>query len=87
MKGIKFLAWITLVASIAWCIAAPDFEPAIAIATSLSALIGASTVQRRRERDAMQSQTVSHNAVGVQAGRDVTIGDINTPQNQKRHVK
>lgn len=87
MGAIRFLALVALIASIAWCIAAPGYEPAIAVVTSLSALIGASLVQKRRERDAMQSQTISHNAVGVQAGRDVKIGDINTPQDQKRHAE
>lgn len=87
MRLIRFLALAALLASIAWCVTAPGYEPAIAIITSLSALIGTSLAQNRRERRAMQSQKISRNAVGVQAGRDVTIGDINTLKNQKRHAE
>jgi hypothetical protein len=87
VEALKFLALVALLASIAWCIAAPGYESAVAIVTSLSALLGAAVGRKRCAQDTMQSQTIRDSAVGVQAGRDVTVSDINTSQNRKRNAE
>lgn len=75
MRIVKVLAGIAFLGSVVWLIAQPDYEPAIAVVTSLSTLVGAIFIERRRETDhAAQTQTVGAGGVGVQAGRDVSIG-------------
>ena len=74
MLIVKVLAGIAFAGSVIWLIAQPDYEPAIAVVTSLSALIGAIFVERRNAARAAQTQTVGAGGVGVQAGGDVSIG-------------
>jgi hypothetical protein len=76
MRYVKFLALIALLGSIAWVIADPGFEPALAVVGSISALISAYVVEKRTARRAQQHQSVSHSSIGIQAGGDVKIGDI-----------
>ncbi len=87
MGIIKLLALAALAGSIGWFIAAPSYEPAIAILTSLSTFIGSWLVQKRRDRDSIQRQSVGSNAIGIQAGRDVAIGDINASQGREDHAE
>lgn len=76
MLIIKFLSFMALIGSVAWCVNAPDYEPAIAIITSLSALIASSIASKREQKNSSQTQSVGDNAIGIQSGRDVTVGDI-----------
>lgn len=76
MKIVKFLAVIAFFGSVAWCIAAPDWEPAIAIVTSLAALIGAWVSTSKEKAQASQTQSVQGDGVGIQAGGDVNMGSI-----------
>lgn len=75
MLVVKILSLVAFIASIAWCIQSPDYEPAIAIVTSLIALI-ASWRAGKKGRSADQHQVVGENGFGIQAGCDVTTGDI-----------
>lgn len=76
MLIIKLLAAVAFAGSVLWAIAQPDYEPAIAVVTSLSALIGSIVIERRSKSHAAQRQTVGERGVGVQAGGDVNIGTI-----------
>lgn len=76
MKLIKFLAVIAFLGSLAWCVAAPDWEPAIAIVTTLIALIGAWVSTGKEKAQASQTQSVQGDGVGIQAGGDVHMGNI-----------
>jgi len=76
MVYVKFLAAIAFTGSIAWVIADPGFEPALAVVGSISALVSAYLVERRNARRAQQQQSVSKSSIGVQAGGDVSIGSI-----------
>ena len=82
MNYVKFLAAIALIGSIAWVIANPGFESALAVIGSISALVSAFLVERRNARRAQQ-QSVSKSSIGVQAGGDVSIGSIRSD----KHVK
>jgi hypothetical protein len=82
-QTIKFLAVVALVASIAWLVSAPGFEPALALVGSLSALVSAFVVEKRSKRHARQHQSVSNSSMGIQAGGDVSIGDINSDKHAK----
>lgn len=83
MAYVKFLAAIALIGSIAWVIADPGFEPALAVVGSISALVSAFLVQKRTARRAQQHQSVSKSSIGVQAGGDVSIGDIGDDKHAK----
>ncbi len=74
---IKILSYLALFGSAAWFIYDPDFEPAIAIITSLSTLIGIWITSKREQARDGQTQIVGDNAVGIQAGGNVDVGDIN----------
>lgn len=75
MLVVKILSFVAFIASVAWCIKSPDYEPAIAIVTSLIALI-ASWRGSKKGHSAYQHQVVGENGFGIQAGGDVTTGDI-----------
>lgn len=83
MKIIKFLSVLALIGSISWFIAAPDYEPGIAIVTSLSASVAVWFVDKQQKHQTNQNQTVAENAVGIQAGGDVNIGDIQVNRKTK----
>jgi hypothetical protein len=83
MAYVKFLSVIVLIGSIAWVIADPGFEPALAFVGSISALVSAFLVEKRNARRARQHQSVSEASIGVQAGGDVSIRNIGTDN----HVK
>lgn len=72
MSGLAFIG------SVAWFFALPDYEPVIAIVTSLSAFIAAWFGDKKLKRQANQNQTVSKNGIGIQAGGDVSMGSIRT---------
>jgi len=80
MLIMKLLAGFAFIGSIAWFVAAPDYEPAIAIVTSLSTLIAALIGERRAKQKPEQSQAVAQSGLGIQAGGDVKIGTIKTHQ-------
>jgi hypothetical protein len=73
---VKILSSIAFVASIAWCIKSPDYEPAIAIVTSLIALVASWRSGEKNKRSADQKQVIGEKGFGIQAGGDVTTGDI-----------
>ncbi len=74
MKIIRFLSLLSVFGSIAWMVSKPDWEPAIAIVVSLSAMIG--TYLAPEEKVLGQSQVVDKGGIGIQSGRDVKVGDI-----------
>ncbi len=81
---IKFLAVVALIASIAWLVSDPSFEPALALIGSMSALVSAFVVEKRSKQHARQQhQSVSKSSMGIQAGGNVSIRDINSD----KHVK
>lgn len=73
---VKFLASIALLGSIAWVIADPGFEPGLAVVSSFSALVSAFLVGKRNARRAQQHQSVSQSSMGIQAGGNVSIGNV-----------
>ena len=83
MAYVTILAVVALIASIAWVIAEPGYEPTLAVVGSMSALIAALLVDKKRARRAQQHQSVAKSSVGVQAGGDVTIGCIAGDKNAK----
>jgi hypothetical protein len=82
-KLIKLLAVVALIGSIAWLVSAPGFEPALALLGSMSALVSAFVIEKRRQRYARQQQSVSNSSMGIQAGGDVSIGNISSEKHAK----
>lgn len=78
MLTIKLLSGLAFIGSVAWFIAQPDYEPAIAIVASLSAFFAAWFGDKKLKRQANQNQTISKNGIGIQAGGDVSMGNIRT---------
>lgn len=76
MLILKILSGLAFIGSVAWFIAQPGYEPAIATITSLSAFIVAWLGEKRMKRQASQTQTVAENGIGIQAGGDVSKGSI-----------
>jgi hypothetical protein len=76
MTIIKLLAFVAFLASIVWFCAEPGYEPAIAIITSLSTVIGLWLSARQARIKATQAQTVASGGVAVQAGGDAHVGSI-----------
>jgi hypothetical protein len=83
MVYVKILAVIALIGSIAWMVVSPGFEPALAIVASISALVTSLLVQRRTTRRAQQHQSISGSSIGIQGGRDVSVGDIGRDKHAK----
>lgn len=82
MAQLKYLAAITLIGSIGWAVADPGFESAMAVITSISALISAFVLEKRKKMGT-QHQTVSKSSNAIQAGGDVTIGNFRNDKNVK----
>jgi hypothetical protein len=71
---LKILTILAVVGSIAWLVALPDYEPALAVVAALTALVTTILADKRNAtKRASQHQVVSGASVGIQAGRDVTI--------------
>ena len=87
MLIIKILSGIAFIGSIVWFIAVPDYEPAIAIATSLSAFIVAWFGEKRAKRQVSQNQFVAENGLGIQAGSDVSVGSIHANRKGSRNAE
>ncbi len=75
MLILKLLSGLAFIGSVSWLIAIPDYEPAIASVTSLSALIAIYRLESGKKK-AAQSQSIAKNAIGIQAGGDVKVGNV-----------
>ena len=78
MLIIKLLSGLAFIGSVAWFFAQREYEPAIAVLTSLSAFITAWFVERKQKRQLNQNQSISKSGIGIQAGGDVNLGSIRT---------
>lgn len=67
---------IAALLALAWLINKPAYDSAAAFAAAVAALL-ASFFLKRETKDSGQTQNVSGSSVGVQAGRDANIRDIN----------
>ncbi|MFG6413837.1 hypothetical protein ACG02S_07975 [Roseateles sp. DC23W] len=67
---------VALIISAAWLINTPGYEPAVAIAAALAALVS-SFFLKRDDATGGQKQNLGDNSTGIQAGRDVNIRDFN----------
>jgi integral membrane sensor domain MASE1 len=76
MLTIKILSGLAFIGSVAWFIAQCDYEPAIAMVTSLSTFIAAWLGDGKIKRQTNQKQTVGENGIGIQAGGDVSTGNL-----------
>jgi hypothetical protein len=79
--AIKSLAALAAVVSAAWVFKDPGFESALSFIVSISALISAFVVERRRRKRPSQHQVVSGGSAGIQAGGDVLLGNVGSKEN------
>lgn len=80
---IKILSGLAFIGSVIWFIAQRDYEPAIAMVTSLSAFIATWFGEKKVKTQAGQNQTVAENGIGIQAGGDVSTGSIHSSRKSK----
>ncbi|WP_312485535.1 hypothetical protein [Stutzerimonas nitrititolerans] len=73
---IKILTFLLFVTSFAWLVFSPDWDSLIAFGTCLIAFL-TSLRKTAIKQPSAQSQTVSGEGLGIQAGRDVSINNIN----------
>lgn len=73
---IKILTFLLLVIAVAWLIFSPGWDSLIASGTCLIAFL-TSLRKTATKRPSAQSQTVSGEGLGIQAGRDVSISHLN----------
>lgn len=78
MRIIRILSGLALMASIAWFVVSPDFEPAISAVTALVAVIATFRREMTTVPQPAQSQTVAEGGTGIQAGGDIQIGSIHS---------
>jgi hypothetical protein len=71
---VRLLSAAAVVASVAWLIVAPGFEPGLAALASLSTLVSTFLIEKRGV--VRQRQSVSQSSIGIQAGGDVKTGPI-----------
>jgi len=73
MRVIALLSVVALLGAIAWLVAEPGYESAIAVVVSLIAVLGLCDAEKKRA-DKAQSQNVEKDGFGIQAAGDVKIG-------------
>jgi len=76
--ALKILSIVALIASIIWCFNRPDYDSVLAVVTSLSAVVALFFVRKRKRNPIKQNQVVSTHGVGLQAGGDINVKEINT---------
>ena len=81
MLYVKWLSALALLISVGWFIVDPGFEPGLSVVVSFSALISAFLIDKRRVRHTRQQLSVSRGGIGLQAGRDVNVSNINGGKN------
>lgn len=75
MRYIAILAsTFALLLAIAWLIAAPAYDSAVACAAAVVALLSTFFIKKEK-KPVGQSQQVSKSTIAIQAGRDVKIHD------------
>jgi hypothetical protein len=67
---------LALLLSIVWVVFKPGFDSSIAVITSLAALISSFLIKKERNKRPTQSQKISDDSIGVQAGRDANVSNI-----------
>lgn len=67
---------IAALLALAWLINHPAYDSAVAFAAAVAALL-ASFFLKRESRATGQTQNIAGSSVGIQAGRDANIQDIN----------
>jgi hypothetical protein len=82
MRYLKLVAWLGLGLAVAWVIYKPGFDSGTALVAAILALSGLHLAGKKHVEkvDSSQTQSVSGNGIGIQAGRDVTIGELSGPK-------
>lgn len=83
----RVLATISVFVGLAWSFMEPDFASIGFALSSLVVLAGTFVTGKNRSAQPSQSQKVEKNGVGIQAGRDANVGDINRPSSGKKNAK
>ena len=73
----RVLSGIAMLLSITWVIYDPTFEPAIATVVFISALLASFINLDSTQSSENQTQTISENGIGIQAGGDISINSNN----------
>lgn len=74
---IKILSALAFIGSVFWFITEPGYEPAIVAISSLSGFIILWVKGKKTQITPSQNQSVAENGFGIQAGGDVSVGNVN----------
>lgn len=84
---IRILAVVSLAGAIAWFYFVRDWEPGLAVVAALAALLGSFVGEKSSHvPPAGQHQNVSDSSVGIQAGGNVSVGNIGQHKKDERDV-
>ena len=87
MLVIKVLSVLTLIGSVFWFINDPDYEPAIVAISSLTSLMLLWVREKNTQIAPSQSQSIAENGFGIQAGGDVSVGNVHLDKEKSENVK
>lgn len=82
---VRCLYSAAIIASVWWFWTDPDFEPGIAVLTSVTVLLVDLISRRAAKKRGSQHQKVGAGAVGIQGAGDVTVGNVSV-EGGKRDV-
>lgn len=82
MTYLKMIAWIGLGLASVWVIYKPSFDSGTALVAAILAVGGLYLAGKKHVETAhnSQSQSVSEHGIGIQAGRDVKLGESSGPK-------
>lgn len=87
MLFIKILSALAFIGSVFWFIADPDYEPAIVAISSLSGFILSWIQGKKTQVTPSQNQSIAENGFGIQAGGNVSVGNVNMDKEKSKNVK
>lgn len=74
----RLITTLALLIAIAWLYVDPKFDSAFATAIALAAVIALFVTTKKMKQSPSQSQAITNNSTGIQAGGDVKIGPNKT---------
>ena len=79
----KLVALVAFLVALAWLVYAPAFDSAAAAAAALAALVASLFLKKAETPRPGQVQHVSNQSSGIQAGRDVHAGTVNSKSKEE----
>lgn len=79
----RLITTLGLLIAITWLCVDPKFDSAFATAIALAAVIALFITAKKIKRSPSQSQVVTNNSSGIQAGGNVNMGSVRASRKKK----